>query len=95
MKLQDQMFAHVEAQRAGKGTISAYCAEHRMSYAKFHYWCKRYDESERASAFDAAFVQLRPSGQSRVSLSLELPDGSRLVGSAEQLAGFYRQSIGV
>ena len=88
MSLQTDMFAHIEAQRAGEQTITAYCAAHDLNYAKFHYWQRKFDAP---TACATGFVQLSPAAtQAKVSPCLHLPDGSRLHGSVEQLAAFYR-----
>lgn len=93
MKIQQQMFALIEAQRAGEKTISAFCAEHDLNYAKFNYWRRKFDAlTDRTNGF----VQIKPAAPLRptAQLCLHLPDGSSLSGSADQLATFYCQIRG-
>lgn len=92
MNLQHHMFALVQAQRSGEQTITAFCAAHDLSYAKFNYWQRRYDR-QNSPVSTEGFVRLTPPSPSPSSSSpgcLHLADGSRLVGSVEQLAAFYR-----
>lgn len=90
MTLQQTMYALIEAQRQSGQSITDFCAAHQLTYAKFHYWCKRQAAEGELSG---GFIQLNPNNNKGVlppeALTLHLPDGSRLSGSARQLAQFY------
>ena len=94
MTLRHRMFDLIERHAKSTQTITAFCAEHDISYAKFNYW-RRQKEVSASGEAAAGFVRLTPPpAVTTEPLSLHLPDGSRLQGTAAQLATFYRQISG-
>lgn len=97
MKLEQQMFDLIEQQRDGAMQVGDFCQQHGITYAKFYYWRRRW-QARRASSDLTSSGQLVPTGFVELQptdpvsgLCLDLADGSRLRGTAKQLAAFYHQ----
>ena len=74
-----EMFSFVEQWRQSGETQRAWCDLHRMHYAKFQYWVRKYRDAhvDRAHQQGADFVDLiPPSGQAVTTLEIHFPSGA-------------------
>lgn len=83
--------AHLERWHQSGQTQQAYCREHDLNYARFHYWRRKLRDDGGAGVArtrSSGFVPVTPSGHGlSPGLSVVLPNGVQLRGiSADNLA---------
>lgn len=91
--LQQLMFSLIQVWQKSGMTQREFCEKKDITYGKFQYWMKRYDEAghapERASNFLPVHVKKEIPAQSG-SLEIVYPDGRRLVFHQEVEPDFLR-----
>jgi hypothetical protein len=76
----DQMFALIKRWEDSDLTQKAYCEQIDVQYHKFHYWYRRYKNSQSISTPNSSsFVTLHVEPSVSVSAELVMPNGKRLL----------------
>ncbi len=77
-QIQRQMFEHINQWQQSGLNQKAFCEQVNLSYHIFHYWYKRYRNTESQAV--SSFIKLAVSSPSVSSpAELVLPDGKRLL----------------
>ncbi len=95
--LEQLNFSLIKIWETSEKTQRAFCQEKELSYAKFHYWFKKYREHFATPTPDSPFVSVsvkrEPQEQSSATgafLELIYPDGHRLIFNQAVKAGFLK-----
>jgi hypothetical protein len=95
--LQQLMFSLIKIWETSGKTQQDFCQEKDLSYAKFHYWHKRYREhfspsSSQDTPFVSVMVKKEPEERAFAGAVMELflPDGRRVFFNQAVKAGFLK-----
>ena len=95
---QQKMYAMIVSWQQSSLTQKAYCEEHSIRYHVFHYWYKRYRDSQSPDK-EPGFIPLQVKTShfpvaASAHIELLLPDGKRLLFHQPISSDYLRQLIG-